>query len=497
MLINHQRILKRSVVSKLKNLLTSILPKKSKKTTETNQQSEDTQPIKKLMTIQEAMEYIQNKMYDTGEDDSEDDFRQKEIRQGIMRDAMSGDEAAYHKVKDMVCQILTEGKIEVIGFTIDDAVDYIYSRLWGLDVVEKYYRDKTVDEIRVNGPDNIYIVRRGKSQKVPETFESPQSIEQTIKRMIIEDVGVSLDRSSPRVESVRKDGSRLTATCYPVSKTWTFVLRKHDTFKMTLDNLIKAQTLDEKTWEALKILVRGRTNILFSGNVGAGKTSMMRKMVELMDPALRILVIGKDLELRLTDHYPDRDIIELEEHDHVGASMKALFETALRESPDCIIIEEFRGIGEAMEAIRACTRGHYGSMASAHFNNAEEAIEGTAMMMLEEGLSLPLELAKLRVARAFNVVVQMYGDSIAGIKKLISITEVYVDDNNKIHYIPLVEWVPSSDEYMGEGRWIFKNCPSKKLIAHMRRTISNNELEKVGWAEPSIEGREWQHFNCT
>jgi len=41
------------------------------------------------------------------------------------------------------------------------------------------------------------------------------------------------------------------------------------------------------------------------------------------------------------------------------------------------------------------------------------------MMMLEEGLSLPLELAKLRVARAFNVVVQMYGDSIAGIKKLI------------------------------------------------------------------------------
>ena len=68
---------------------------------------------------------------------------------------------------------------------------------------------------------------------------------------------------------------------------------------MTLDTLIKAQTLDE-TWEALKILVRGGTNIPFSGNVGAGKTSMMRKMVELIDPHQGI--IGKTW-IKL-DHYP-------------------------------------------------------------------------------------------------------------------------------------------------------------------------------------------------
>lgn len=445
---------------------------------------------KKKLTIKEAMEYTQSKMFKTSDAMNENAESRKDARQQLIRNAMAGDEEAYLQVKRKIYEFLQEDNIEIKGYTQKEAVEYIYGQIWGLGVVEKYYRDNSVDEIRVNGPDNIYIVRRGRSQRVPERFESSSNVEQVIKRMIIEDVGLALDRSSPRAESVRKDGSRLTATCYPVSSTWTFVLRKHGTFKMDLDNLIRARTLDKRTWQVLNVLVKGRANMLFSGNVGAGKTSLIRKLAENINPSLRLLVIGKDLELRLTDHYPEKDIIELEAHAHVGASMKALFETALRESPDCIIIEEFRGAGEAMEAIRACTRGHFGSMASAHFNNAEEAVEGTAMMMLEEGLSLPLELAKLRVARAFNIVVQMYGDAITGIKKITSITEIYVDSNNNIHYIPLIEWLPCGEDYMGEGKWVFKNYPSEKLTSHMHRTISSKELEDVGWKSMIKEGRD-------
>lgn len=431
----------------------------------------------KVLCLKEAMGYVQKKMF-------EDGGSQREEKNKLIRDAMAGDAFARGKLENAVFRQLCEGNIEVEGFSNNaEAAEHIYSMIWGLGIVEKYYRDDEVDEIRVNGPDNIYIVKRGKSFKAPERFESEAAVEQVIKRMIIEDVGVALDRSSPRAESVRKDGSRLTATCYPVSKTWTFVLRKHDTFKITLDNLIRAKTLDEKTWKILNLLVKGRANILFSGNVGAGKTSMMRKLAGAIDPSLRVLVIGKDLELRLSEHYPEKDIIELEEHPYAGATMKALFETALRESPDCIIVEEFRGAGEAMEAIRACTRGHFGSMASAHFNNAEEAIEGTAMMMLEEGLNLPLNLAMLRVARAFNVVVQMYGDAVCGIKKVVEITEVYVDEGGTIRYIPPVKWVPYGESYMGEGEWEIKNNPSPKLISHIKRTVLPEEIVNAGFSE--------------
>lgn len=472
-------------------ILTKVLAinKNNNKRATTKKQQEQNQEqnleTKRDISIDKAKKYVQKKMFE--ENTLQETTEEKDINQQILLDAMAGDPKAYHKVLEMITKILKEEKMSVKDYSEMDAVKEIYSQTWGLDVVEKYNRDPEVDEIRVNGPNNIYIVRKGKSERVKDKFKSPSNVEQVIKRMIIEDVGVSLDRSSPRVESVRKDGSRLTATCYPVTKTWTFVLRKHGTFEMTLDNLIKAKTLDKKTWEVLSVLVKGRANILFSGNVGAGKTSMMRKVVELADKALRLLVIGKDLELKLSEQYPDRDIIEFEEHEYVGASMKALFETALRESPDSIIIEEFRGAGEAIEAIRACTRGHFGSMASAHFNNAQEAVEGTAMMMLEEGLTLPLELAKLRVARAFNIVVQMYGDAITGTKKIVGITEISVGDNNQIKFTPLVEWVPDGDEYMGEGSWIIRNQPSQKLLSHILKTVDREKIENVGWDTSCIK----------
>lgn len=427
-------------------------------------------------SFEEMYSYVQERII------QDDDVTAIDEKQNMLTSAMYGDVEAKSKMKEYIRSCIKESGKKVPGWTENSLVNEIFAYGWGLGVVEKYNEDNEIDEIRVNGPDNIYIVKKGKSYKVEDRFQNEEEVETVIKRMIINDVGISLDRSSPRIESVRKDGSRLTATCYPVTKTWTFILRKHTSFIPTLDNYIISKTLDKKVWKILSVLVRGRASLLISGNVGAGKTTLMQKLIGEHSDKLRILVIGKDLELRISEKYKERDIIELEEHPHVGASMKALFETALRESPDIIVIEEFRGGGEAIEAVRACTRGLPGSMATAHFNSAEESIEGTGLFMLEEGLNLTLDMAKLRVARAFNIVVQMFGDSITGQKKLTSITEVCVSDDGKITYNELVKWKPLvADNYLGDGNWEIVNRPTKKIINHLIKNVSIDELNELGW----------------
>ena len=311
-------------------------------------------------------------------------------------------------------------------------------------------------------------------------MNSEEDIETIIKRMIMDDIGVSLNKSNPTIESVLRDGSRLTATCYPVSKSWNFILRKHDSFEITLENYIETKTLDEFTWNMLSLLAKGGTKMLFSGNVGAGKTTLMKKVIGEVDKKLRIGVIGTDIEVNLQEYYPDRDIIELEEQLHLGVSMKELFNTMLRESIDVLVIEEFRGSGEAIEAVRACTRGIPNAFTTAHFNNPEEAIEGTALFMLEEGLNLELDLAKLRVARAFNIVVQLFGDAISGKKRLVSITEVGVDKENKIFFNELLKWTPKTDNFLGEGEWIAVNQPSDTMLKNILKRASIKEVEKLG-----------------
>lgn len=443
----------------------------------------------KTFSIDEAIQLVQEQIFQSATIGTES-------KQSIISDAMAGDFEKASILKSYIYQLLVKNKIHFKTMDSNQAANQIYATLYGLGILQLYYEDKTIDEIRVNNKNHIFIVRKGIPKRIPECFTSEEDIEFVIKRMIMDDTGVSLDRSSPKIESVRKDGSRLTATCPPITRSWTFVLRKHDSFEPTLDNYIESNTLDKKVWDMLSILARGRSKILFSGNPGSGKTTLMKKLLGELNDKLRIMSIGKDLELKLQEAYPDKDIIEAEEQEHLGIRMKDLFHLSLRESMDALVVEEFRGAGEATEAVRACTRGIPHAMATAHFTSAEESVEGTAMFMLEEGLNLSLELAKLRIARAFNIVVQLFGDSETGHKKLVNITEISVNDQNEIIFNNLLKWVPSGDDYLGNGSWQIANDPSPKRLKEIVKSVKKEELLKLGWTVPDNILTMEDYSNC-
>ena len=431
-------------------------------------------PKEEVLSLEQAIEYVQQALMKGPE-------AEVARRQDILGRAMAGEPGMHLEAQALIWQVLEAGKKEVAGSSLEEAARLIYARVWGLDVVEDLYRDPEVNEIQVNGPDEVFVDRLGRHERVNVSFGTPERLEAVIKRMIMHDMGASLDRSNPMVESVRKDGSRLTATCYPVTDTWTFVLRKHHTVDMSVENLERLGTLNRLVWEVLRLLVRGRANILFSGNPRSGKTSLLRKLVGEMAKRLRIVVIGKDLELKLRKEYPDRNIVEFEAHPEVGAGMQELFQATLRESPDVVIIEEFRGKGEAVEAIHACTRGVRGAMATAHFNSPREAVEGIAMMFEEEGLHIPFETAMIRVATAFDVVVQMMNDSDRGIKKLLTITELGVR-GREVVCTDLVRWEPEGQDYLGKGTWKLVNPPSPDLRAKcFRYGVTDNDWRRVGF----------------
>ena len=251
------------------------------------------------------------------------------------------------------------------------------------------------------------------------------------------------------------------------------MLRKKN-FVPSAQNLIKSETLDNKLLDLLSFLVNGRANILISGGTGTGKTTLLRFLVNYMNENLRIVTLETDCELELRDVYPDRDIVEMEEHTEIGLTMKKQFRTTLRYSPDVIIVGEIRGMGEAVEAVKACTRGHNGSMATIHFGSPEEAIEGCGRMMLEEGLNLPLDVAQMWVASAFDIVIQMFADSRRGIKKITRVTEVR-NENNKIKYRDIAVWEPSGSDYF-KGRWIYPNSISDELLKRMARFNPRQDL---------------------
>jgi len=389
-------------------------------------------------------------------------------RQQILDLAQAGDIAAINKTKEIIAEILKQYKVDVGGYTSGKLVEEIFSYAWGLDVLEELYWDDEIDEIRVNSPESVYVQRKGKNEKVNIKFKDEHHVRKILSRLFIHDRGVSLDASNPVIESIRLDGIRVTATCPPATSCNTMVLRKKN-FVPTAEALIQAQTLDQKILDLLAYLVNGRANILISGGTGTGKTTLLRYLIRYMDENLRLVSLETDRELDLQEMHPERDIIEMEEHLETKPplTMKQLFRTVLRYSPDVIILGEIRGLGEAAEAIKACERGADGSIATIHFTSTEEAIRGCGRMMLEEGLNLPLELAQLWVASAYDIVIQMFADTRKGIKKITRITEV-INDNNEIKYNDLAVWVKDGAQFL-DGHWEYPN----KISVHLTEKMDN------------------------
>lgn len=408
---------------------------------------------------------------------------QQLIRETYQGSAIAGNSDATKKMKELCRAILDQYSIDVPGMTREQVSEEIYRYAWGLDILEDLYRDPTVDEIRVNNPSSVYVHRQGKNEKTDIKFKNEEHVLIIANRLIQHDRKM-LTATSPQVESVRHDGTRITTVSPPFATHVGFTIRKHGTFKMTLENLINKGTLNKKLAQLLKLLVKGRCNILFSGGTNTGKTSQIRFWCKEHDHRLRTVTLETDCELHLAKEYPDRDIIELQEQADLGLDMRQAFRTVLRKSPDIIIIGEIRGRGEAEESLYACTRGHTGSMATVHTSSVEHAVKDIALMLIREGVNLPLHLAKLQVVQAFNIVVQMWADSVVvGVKKIVEVAEVWAD-GEEIKKNTLCFWETNGDNYL-EGNWVFPNPIREQLIKRLRQYhVTNQDI------------REWVELDC-
>lgn len=377
-------------------------------------------------------------------------------------------------------------RIQVTEFNQADLAEYVFNHSWDAGPIQEFKDDDSVIEVRCNRFDRIYVKYvGGRKIRLPKEkcFVSDEAVKIVVDRMLSADTGSSLTQSTPIVESVLPDGSRLSATSYPTTTSTTFVLRKHKGFVPSKESYMQYNSLNDYGWDMLETLVKGRAGMLFNGNVEAGKTTLMRTMIQFLIERLRVLVLGRDNELRVADAY-DGDIWEAEEHKECDppVTIEILLETALRFSGDVIIMEEFRSAGEVYMAVNAANRGMFGTMATCHFSTPRKAVRESATLMISNGLNLPISRAEAMFAEAFPIVVQMYGDSVTGVKKVISITELIVDGyTDKVSYKTLLSWQPNSDDYFGNGEWVKGEDPSSDLLYHMLKFTSRDSMTKLGW----------------
>jgi len=293
----------------------------------------------------------------------------------------------------------------------------------GLGPLEELLADDSVSEIMVNGPDRIFVERRGKLELTGRTFMDEAAVMAAIER-IVSPLGRRVDESQPYVDARLADGSRVNCVIHPLSLVGPCItIRKFARRQLFDRDLIGFGTLTQPMADFLRVCVLLRKNIVVSGGTGSGKTTLLNVLSNYLPHDERILTIEDAAELRLAQPHLVRLEARPPNIEGRGAvTIRDLVRNALRMRPDRIIVGECRG-GEALDMLQAMNTGHDGSLTTVHANSPRDVVSRLETMVLMSGLELPSRAIREQIASAVDLIVHESRLS-DGSRKVTCISEV-------------------------------------------------------------------------
>ncbi|BBO86507.1 CpaF pilus assembly protein, ATPase CpaF [Desulfosarcina ovata subsp. sediminis] len=377
-------------------------------------------------------------------------------------------EALAGSIRSSLEQITTAHNLPLNQKERTDLIADLMDEILGLGPIEGLVQDETVQDILVNGHDQVFVERRGILEKTDVQFRDDDHLMQVIDR-IVSAVGRRVDESSPMVDARLPDGSRVNVIIPPLALVGPVVsIRKFGRNPVTIDQLLDSLALTDEMNAFLEAAVRSKLNILISGGTGAGKTTLLNILSGYIPLAERIVTIEDSAELRLNQPH----VVGLESRPpniegRGEVTLTDLVKNSLRMRPDRIIVGEARG-AEVMDMLQAMNTGHPGSMSTIHANTPKDALSRMEVMA-GMGTALFSERA-LRglIASAIHLIVQL-ARLPDGSRRVMSISEVHGMADESVAVVPLVSFVQEGVDDRGRVLGRFKGTRSEPLFGdHIR-----------------------------
>jgi pilus assembly protein CpaF len=317
------------------------------------------------------------------------------------------DREARRQIREICERLMVENQVPLSLSSRQRVVRRIEDEVLGLGPLEPLLADKSISDILVNGPHQVYIERRGRLELTDVRFNNDAHLLNIIDR-IVSAVGRRVDESSPMVDARLKDGSRVNAIIPPLALDGpSLSIRRFAVELLSIDDLIRLGSLTQQMADVMNAIVRARLNVLVSGGTGAGKTTLLNLLSGFIPPTERIVTIEDSAELQLRQPH----VVRLETRPpniegRGSVTQRDLVRNSLRMRPDRIVIGEVRG-GEALDMLQAMNTGHDGSLTTIHANSPRDALGRVENMVSMTGISFPIQALRSQIASAIDIIVQV------------------------------------------------------------------------------------------
>ena len=318
-------------------------------------------------------------------------------------------------------------------------VEAIDAAMFGAGALQDLLDDPGVENIDINGCDEVWVTHaddRGKVRSRPVAATDEDLVD--LVRTLGSYAGINarpFTPATPELDLRLPDGSRLSAIMSACERP-AVSIRRNRFPQMFLDDvpaaaadphgnghrvvrpsrnratLVELGSVDAQLAGFLRAAVLARCNLMIAGATDAGKTTLLRALVNCIPPHERLITVERALELGLRRH-PDLhpDVVEMEEvlasaEGGGGVSIGALVRRTRRQNPSRVVVGEVLG-PEVVEMLSAMSQGNDGSLSTIHARNAADVFGRLATYAAQhEGLSFEVSHALIGSTIDFVVFVR-------------------------------------------------------------------------------------------
>ena len=196
----------------------------------------------------------------------------EELQDRILKEMDLSKEVADEELMEVIRRILDEdGQEQYIPLREKaDIGKDVFNAFRKLDILQELLEDDEITEIMINGTDNIFIEKDGALFQLQKRFSDRNKLEDVIQQ-IVAVANRIVNEASPIVDARLEDGSRVNVVLYPIALNGPIVtIRKFSREAMTMQELIRRESISKELDEFLEKLMIAKYNIFISGGTGSG-----------------------------------------------------------------------------------------------------------------------------------------------------------------------------------------------------------------------------------
>lgn len=281
----------------------------------------------------------------------------------------------------------------------------VFDYLYGYGILQPLIEDEAISDIDIPRYDFITYKTKGITKKSPLVFENESAFNRFCKMLIIRHGGIINDVDNHCRISDVKNRLRVNV-CIPPRNVYgtSMNIRKHAMGTLSLQQLMDLGMLDEVVFEILSKNIKSNRSILICGKGAAGKTTLLRAVIEAGDELERMLICETDTEL-----YPQKKsvIVQYLKKNAFGGkkvTLSDLIREGLTMHLDTYCIGEIIG-DEAWDFVKAGYTDHR-ILGTIHASGCEDAIQRLAMLC-EMHTHFPHEQLMAVIKRSVGLVIYL------------------------------------------------------------------------------------------